>query len=134
MFKTRLKKRSNIQIVPMIDVIFFLLIFFMLFTTFRITPEGLDIQLPQAVTVTGQEEESIEVAINKNGEIFIDGGQVSTLTLREKAQRKVENNPQLIVIIKADEEVPFKRVVEVMDTVRMVGIHRIALAAERKFN
>lgn len=134
MFKTRLKKRSNIQIVPMIDVIFFLLIFFMLFTTFRITPEGLDIQLPQAVTVTGQEEESIEIAISRNEDIFLDGAQVNTFTLREQAQRKVENNPQIIAIIKADEEVSFKRVVEVMDTVRMVGIHRIALAAERKFN
>lgn len=134
MFKTKLKKRSTIQIVPMIDVIFFLLIFFMLFTTFRITPEGLDIQLPQAVTVTGQEEESLEIAINRRGELFLDGEEIDSSFLRDRAQIMVEENPNLIVIIKADEEVSFKRVVHVMDTVRMVGAHRIALAADRKFN
>lgn len=132
MFKTRLKKRSNIQIVPMIDVIFFLLIFFMLFTTFRITPEGLDLRLPQATTVTGQEDDSIVIAITKTGETFLDGEPVSKASLQERTQRLIQDNANLVVIIKAHEEVEYRHVVEVMDQVRIVGAYRIALAADRK--
>lgn len=132
MFKTRLKKRSNIQIVPMIDVIFFLLIFFMLFTTFRITPEGLDLRLPQATTVTGQEDESVIIAITKNNEFYLDGDMMGLLQIREHIQRFIQDNADLVVIIKADEEVQYKYVVEVMDHVRMVGAYRIALACDRR--
>jgi len=77
MFKPTIKKKSSIDIIPMIDVIFFILIFFMLFTTFRTSPTGIDLQLPRAVTVSEQKRENFVIDIDGNGNLYYKGEQIS---------------------------------------------------------
>jgi biopolymer transport protein ExbD len=132
MFKTTLKKKSTINIIPMIDVIFFLLIFFMLFTTFRSNPMGIDLQLPKAVTVSEQQSKSIIIDITKEGEVYYQGKKISLSNLMEIARKKINENNEIVAIINADREVRYKHLISVMDTVRQVGIYRLALAAEKK--
>ncbi|MFW6282189.1 MAG: ExbD/TolR family protein [bacterium] len=132
MFKTTLKKKSTINIIPMIDVIFFLLVFFMLFTTFRSSPTGIDLQLPTAVTVSEQENDNLIIDLDLNGDIYYDGNQISMAKLREIAEDKFNENNQIVAIINADEEAVYKHIISVMDNLRQSNVYRMALAAEEK--
>ncbi len=132
MFKPTLKKKSSINIIPMIDVIFFLLVFFMLFTSFRTNPYGIDLQLPKAVTVTQQTEDNLIIDINKSGETFYQGKKLPLGKIVNTVKEKYTNNKNLVVIINADEETRYKYLVSVMDGIRQVGVYKIALAAEEK--
>ena len=132
MFKPTLKKKSSINIIPMIDVIFFLLVFFMLFTSFRSTPEGLNMQLPKAVTATEQKSQNVVVNIDQSGNIFFDGKEVSVGQVTNMIKEKSSSTENLTAVINADKETQYKHVVTVMDSLREAGIYKLALAAEQK--
>ena len=132
MYKSTLKKKSSINIIPMIDVIFFLLVFFMLFTTFRTTPTGIDMELPRAVTVSQQKDENIIIDIDRTGKMYYQGETLSATELQQIASEKFAKNNQIVAIINADQNVVYKHIVSVMDNLRQVGIYRLALAAEKK--
>ncbi len=132
MFKPTHKKKTSINIIPMIDVIFFLLVFFMLFTSFRSNPYGMEMQLPKAVTVTEQKQENFIVNINENGEFFHEGENLPISKITELAQQKHQENNNMVVIINADSDTKYNAIVTVMDGVRQVGIYNLALAAEKK--
>jgi biopolymer transport protein ExbD len=134
MFKPTHKKKTSINIIPMIDVIFFLLVFFMLFTSFRTNPYGMEMQLPKAVTVTEQKQENFVVNITKEGEFFYQDENLPIAKISELAQEKYQNNNNLVVIINADSATKYSNIVTVMDSVRQVGIYNLALAAEKKEN
>lgn len=116
----------------MIDVIFFLLVFFMLFTTFRTTPTGIDMELPRAVTVSQQKDENIIIDIDRTGKMYYQGETLSATELQQIASEKFAKNNQIVAIINADQNVVYKHIVSVMDNLRQVGIYRLALAAEKK--
>ena len=132
MFKPTLKKKSSINIIPMIDVIFFLLVFFMLFTSFRSTPEGLDMQLPKAVTTTKQSENNIIINVTEDGNYFYQNQNINLNDLDNTIKKEHENLNNLTAIINADKEVKYRYVVDVMDNLRNAGIYKLALAAESK--
>jgi len=114
----------------MIDVIFFLLVFFMLFTTFKTTPTGLDINLPKAKTVNHQKQEQLIVNISSKGHIYLNDKLLTKAGLKDKIATKIKEDPATVVIIKADREVVYNEVVEVMDVARQVGAYKLALAAD----
>ncbi|MFP4662039.1 MAG: ExbD/TolR family protein [Halanaerobiales bacterium] len=132
MFKPTLKKKTSINIIPMIDVIFFLLVFFMLFTTFRTSPTGIDLQLPKAVTVSSQEAENMIVDLDNEGILYYEGDQISFSSLTELASDLYQQNNQIVAIINADNEVQYKHIISVMDNLRQAGIYKLALAADKK--
>ncbi len=132
MFKSTLNKKSNINIIPMIDVIFFLLVFFMLFTSFRATPEGLEMQLPTAETVTEQPQEHIVIEISPEGEYYLEGELMPLADIQSRVQELNEEEDNLVAIINADEETKYHYVISVMDSLRQGGFSNLALAAERE--
>ena len=132
MFKPTLKKKSSINIIPMIDVIFFLLVFFMLFTSFRSTPEGLNMQLPKAVTTTQQNENNLLVHITEEGNYYYKDKNVNLIKLTELVNENYSEKENVTAIINADKEVKYKHVVKVMDSLRNAGIYKLALAADPK--
>lgn len=134
MFKPTHKKKTSINIIPMIDVIFFLLVFFMLFTSFRTNPYGMEMQLPKAVTVTEQKQENFIININQEGNFFHDGESLPISKISELAQERHQENNNLVVIINADSDTKYSSIVTVMDSVRQVGIYNLALAAEKSDN
>lgn len=134
MFRTTLKKKSSINIIPMIDVIFFLLVFFMLFTTFRSNPYGIDMQLPRAVTATEQTNKNFLVEIDENGNYFYDGNNLPLSEIVAQAENRNSETDSLVVIISADKNTKYENVVSVMDGMRQVGIYKLALAAEKEGN
>lgn len=132
MFKSTLKKKSSINIIPMVDVIFFLLVFFMLFTTFRTNPMGIDMQLPTAVTATNQSEMNFIVEIDADGSYYFEGESLTLSQIISEAEvRNQDNEGQLTIIISADKETRYDNVVSLIDQMRNAGIYRLALAAEK---
>jgi biopolymer transport protein ExbD len=132
MFKTTLKKKSTINIIPMIDVIFFLLVFFMLFTTFRTTPEGIEMQLPKAVTATEQNTQNFIVQIDSDGNYYYDDQSLSLNQIISEAEVANNENNKLTIVISADKNTRYENVVSLMDGMRNVGITRLALAADKE--
>lgn len=131
MFKTKLKSRTRIDIVPMIDVIFFLLVFFMLFTTFKTTPYGFDLKLPKATAVVKTQSDNILVHIADDGQLFLKDKPVTLSELNDQVKNKLEENPQITVVIKADQNAQYKYLIQVMDTVSQAGGSKFSLAAEK---
>lgn len=110
----------------------FLIAFFMLFTTYRTNPAGLTVKLPRAVTATSQETAGIVVVIDRAGDVYLENRRMTLDGLRQDIERSVEANPNQFVIIRADRDARYSRLVEVMDAARLAGATRLALAAERK--
>lgn len=125
------KRRSSPDITPMIDVVFFLLVFFMVFFTVRTAPLGLDVQLPRAVTGNPQASASFEVVVDKSGAFYVAGRRVSGTELRQVLSERLQVNPDTFVIVKADKEVRYEHVVSALDHVRGVGGYRLGLAVEQ---
>ncbi|MGI6038363.1 MAG: ExbD/TolR family protein [Limnochordia bacterium] len=131
MFVTRRKRRARVEITPLIDVIFSLLVFFMIFSSFDVDRTSIDIELPKAATASAQQSSSITISINKSGTMHIDGKAVNVRELQSRVKQAIEKQPNTFVIIKADKETRYDNVVRAMDAVRSVGGHRLGLAVER---
>ena len=126
-FGTRRRhRRPIINITPLIDVMFLLLIFFMVSSTFR-EHLGIDITLPRAATGSEQAEDGHEITVKTSGDIFIGQRLVSVEELRESLTALVAEEPEAVITLRADEAAAFQRVVTVIDTVRGVGGMRLVI-------
>ena len=125
-----LRRRPRVEIVNMVDVMFFLLAFFMLFSTFRTTPAAIDVDLPRAVTAQREPAGEMMVTIDAQGRMFVDGRQVSSQQLQALAGQAVQRRPDVLVIVRADRQVQYDRVVEAIDAVRRAGVYRLGLAVQ----
>ena len=130
----RRKKRieSPPDITPMIDVVFLLLIFFMISTTFINTP-GIKITLPEATSdEIKTEKTTIRLAISDKGEIYIDDEKVGLEALGNIFTNAAKEAKESIVIISADENASHGTVVGVMDSAKHSGITRLAIETQAK--
>ncbi len=130
-FKIRQEEELQIGLTPLIDVVFILLIFFMVTTTFDRSSE-LRIELPDA---TAQEkatqEETLEIAIDANGQFFVN--QVRVVSSSPKAlylaiSKVAGDNREMPVVLKADAKTPHQYVVTAMDTIGRLGMTRLSIA------
>ncbi len=128
----RSKRRIGGQpnIVPMIDVVFFLLVFFMLFTSLREAATSFDIDLPQVISDTAQHSSTFEIAVSREGNFYINGTQVNDSELRNALLKAKENNPNVFVIVKGDKRTDFENVVNAMDNIRQIGVYDLGLAVQ----
>lgn len=126
------KRKSEINVVPMLDVIFFLLIFFMLFTTFRTETQGFNLNLPKAVTGDGQSAQLLTITVTQDGTTFVGDLRADAQLIQGQVRKYLDKEPQGIVLVKADESVRYRYIVQVMDSVRAVGGYRVALAVQQE--
>ncbi|MEN9464403.1 MAG: hypothetical protein RL217_584 [Pseudomonadota bacterium] len=122
---------NNIDLTPMLDVIFIMLIFFIVTTSF-VRESGVTVNRPSASTAEEKKGSNILVAIRANGEIWIDRRAVDVRAVRPNIERMKAENPEGAVIIQADEYSPTGLLVKVMDQVRLAGITNISISAEAK--
>lgn len=122
---------AQINIVPMIDVIFAILTFFIMSTLYLTRSEGLPVNLPQATTAKNDRPAQVTVTINKTGEIFLNKEAVSLEQLANQVRAKVEPQKPLMVILNADEAVNHGQVVAVMDKVRQVEGVKLGIATRK---
>jgi biopolymer transport protein ExbD len=125
------ESKPRIEIIPMIDIMMFLLVFFMLSTLSMIQGSGLKLNLPQSSTATQVESAKLTLGVNKEGALFVESKPISEPELVSrlkslKAEKKVD------VIIMGDEGTEYQKIVKAMDVVRTAGITSVALATSGK--
>lgn len=135
--RTRQREAPDINLTPLIDVVFLLLIFFMVSTTFKREAQ-LKVDLPEAAAAPVQaQEKTIEIVINAEGRYFINGKEV--VNTRQKtlilAMKKTSGgNNKLPLIIRADAKTPHQAVVTAMDAARQLGFVNLSIATAQTKN
>jgi biopolymer transport protein ExbD len=122
---------AQINIVPMIDVVFALLTFFIMSSLVLTRSEGLPINLPQASTAKSQPQKQAIITIDPAGKLSLNRQTVALDQLASQIQAFIQANKETIVIINADEQVQHGRVIAVMDQVRRVQGAKLAIATQR---
>ncbi len=120
---------SEVNLTPMLDVVFIMLIFFIVTASF-VKEAGIDVTRPPAATAERKERGNILVAITENDQIWVDRRQVDPRALRANIERLHAENPQGSVVIQADQNSKNGLLVQVMDAARLAGVNSVALAAE----
>ena len=125
------RSEETFDLTPLIDVVFLLLIFFMVSTTFIREPGGLRVDLPHSDTQEFiREGDELVIKISVDGEVFLDEVRMDDDALKGELHRTVRKDPETTIIIKADKNVEHGRVVQVMDIAKRIGLHRLAVATE----
>jgi biopolymer transport protein ExbD len=125
-------KKARIEIIPMIDTIFFLLVFFMISTLSMSQYKGMPVNLPKAASGQQAPAASAAITINKDHQIFLDKHSVDQTILGELLRAQIAKNPELLVVINADDGVEHGHVVEVMDIARNANVAKMAIAVKPK--
>ncbi|MEM9949037.1 MAG: biopolymer transporter ExbD [Cyanobacteria bacterium P01_D01_bin.36] len=120
-----------INILPMIDVIFAILAFFIISTLFLTRAEGFSVDLPEAESSETQQDAFITVTIEENGDISINKESVSLEDLTETVQAQMGDNEQALVTVKADETIDYGQFVAVMDKLRSVEGASLGMATQQ---
>ena len=121
---------AQIDLTPMLDMSFILLIFFIVTTSF-VKEAGIDVSRPSAATAERKERGNILIAIRSNGEIWIDKRGVDKRAVRATVERLHAENPEGSVVIIADKTSETGTLVEVMDQVRLAGVFNVSIAADQ---
>ncbi|MBV32884.1 MAG: biopolymer transporter ExbD [Porticoccaceae bacterium] len=123
---------SQIDLTPMLDVVFIMLIFFIVTSTF-VKESGVDVSRPNADTAVVTESNSIQIGITSSNQIFMDKRQVDKRAVRANVERGLAENPGAAVIIVADADSKTETLIEVMDQSRLAGAVSVSVAADKGY-
>jgi len=123
------EEESEINLTPMLDVVFIMLIFFIVTANFIKEP-GLEVNRPDSDTSEIQENAAILIAVGGNDEIYMDGRRIDVRQVKAIVLKLLADNPQGTVVIQADETASADAIIQVMDGARDAGVFDISLAAE----
>ena len=124
------KKKPRIEIIPMIDTMFFLLVFFMIATLSMTMQHGMPVNLPEASSTTDKITEPVSLTITENEDVYYNKELISINELRTRLLGLIQTTADPTIVINADEHVEHGLVIKVMDTVRLSGIHNMAIATK----
>jgi len=120
---------ADIDLTPMLDVVFILLIFFIVTASF-VKQTGIEVNKPEAETAATQERGNILIAISDTNQIWMDKRLIDPRALQANIERLIAENPKSTIIIQADSKSTNEKLVKVMDAAHQAGVFNIALAAE----
>lgn len=124
-------KKPELVIIPMIDIMFFLLVFFMLSTMYMTELKALPIRLPTAQSTEIIQEKPFVVTMKEDGTVWIEEQQADLDQVIRLAKEENKRNPKFSVMIRGDEGVEYGKIIRFLDLMKSAGITRIGLAAER---
>ena len=131
-YKPRPRLKVEIPLTPLIDIVFLLLIYFLLTTNFMVD-EGIKIKLPQAKASAPQTEKEITVYVDRQGRAFLGTEEVSLSMLFDRLKEMIGGKEDKLVVIRADRAVILNKAVKVMDVAKAAGAGRLCLATEKEF-
>jgi len=123
------EEEQEINITPMLDVVFIMLIFFIVTASF-VKESGIEVNRPSAVTAVVQEKGNILVAVTETGEIWVNRRQVDPRAVRANIERLHAENPQGSVVIQADRNSTTEMLVQVMDAARQANVTDVSIATQ----
>jgi len=124
------KKSAKFDLTPLIDVVFLLLIFFMLTTTFVNLENRVKVNLQSGDFASAESSENIIVTITENNTIYFNGKLIDPLKLTESVAINIKDEPEKIVVLEADQNVLHGKVIRIMDLIKKGGAERIAIATQ----
>jgi biopolymer transport protein TolR len=119
---------AEINVVPLVDVVLVLLVIFMV--TAPMLYRGLDINLPQTATNTIKPEQRVVLTVERDRQIYLDKEHVPLVQLGPRLQTLRLSNPAVSVFLRADRDVPYGTVVQVMDSIKKAGIDKLGMVTE----
>lgn len=127
-FRANDEDEAAIDMTPMLDIVFIMLIFFIVTTSF-VKESGLDVNRPEAATATKKDSANILIGISQTGDIWIDKRKVDVRAVRANIEKIKAENPESSVVIQSDKDAATGVLVKVMDQVKLAGISAISIAA-----
>ena len=126
------KKEPTIMIIPMIDIVFFLLVFFMVGTLYMNTEQQIPLNLPSTSTSTAKSIEPIIITLTTSHKLYIDNREISADTLSQEVQDIVRTTPRQAFVIRASKDVYYNEVIALLDMLKVNGAKYISVATDRK--
>jgi biopolymer transport protein ExbD/biopolymer transport protein TolR len=127
-FKKRWQEDIRVDVTPLVDIVFNLLLFFMITTTFVIAP-GIKVNLPKSKAVEiKRAKKELRIAVTKEKDIFFNQQKVTLNKLYDELTKVAEKNVEAVVIIQADIDVNHGTVVQILDAAKSVGLTKLAIA------
>jgi biopolymer transport protein ExbD len=123
------EENAEIDMTPMLDVVFILLIFFIVTASF-VKEAGIDVNRPEAATAVKKERANILVAISDKGDVWINKRKVDIRSVQANIERLKAENPQGTVVIQADKKATTDTLIKVMDSARAAGVYDVSIAAQ----
>lgn len=126
------KKEPTIMIIPMIDIVFFLLVFFMVGTLYMNTEQQIPLNLPSTSSSTAKSIEPIIITLTTSHKLYIDNREVSADNLSQEVQDIVRTTPRQAFVIRASKDVYYNEVIALLDMLKVNGAKYISVATDRK--
>jgi len=130
-FEGRARIHSHLDIAPLIDIVFLLLVFFMLTSTFMV-PEAIELELPESSSAQVSDVTPIIVSLNERGELALNGERIALEQLRATMEPLIQQNADAPITLKSDASTRVQLLLQVMDEIRAAGGTDVALATTQK--
>ena len=121
--------KPEVVIIPMIDIMFFLLVFFIMSTLYMVNVKTVDVNLPKAQSAQTQLNVTYLVTVRKDGSLWLEDQPIDADTLVQQARMESQKNPRFAVVVRADGDMNYSGVMELLNRFRQAGITRFGLAA-----
>ena len=122
--------KPEVMIIPMIDIMFFLLVFFMLSTLYMVDLKTVAVNMPKAQNAEMQTNVNYLVTMKKDGSLWLEYQQIDEKTLIAQAKAENKKNPKFAVVLRADQDIDYGKVIVFLDQLKGAGLTRFGLAAE----
>lgn len=128
---SRRKRKPRVDLIPLVDMMCYLIFFFMIFTSFRTNTTGMPLELPRAATPQELASEIVIVSADSAGGLFVGEEKVDIAAIPGKVRLALEKDPNELFAIKADKSVTYENLIAIVDAIRLGGGVHLALAVER---
>jgi biopolymer transport protein ExbD len=122
---------TGINVTPLVDITLVLLIIFMVTATF-ISEQALQVHLPKVVKEEKAPQPALTVSLGEHGELKFNHKNIDLSGLTQQMTVETSVNPEVQVILKADKDIPYEKLAEVLDAIKLGGVRKVALAMDRK--
>ncbi|AIF49808.1 biopolymer transporter ExbD [Pelosinus sp. UFO1] len=128
----RLDNQPQLMIIPMIDIIFFLLVFFMMSTLSMVEQRAIPVNLPQAAASLQDMQHNTAITVMQDGNVMFDQETIPLNLLGKRAKTALLQQPENVFVLRADKQTEYEKVVAALDELKAAGARRISIATERK--
>lgn len=128
----RIQNQPELMIIPMIDIIFFLLVFFMISTLSMTELRTIPVNLPQASAVQQDIPRNVTITVTQSGTILFEQEEIPLSLLAKRVSIQLAQQPDNVFILRADKQVDYGKVITVLDELKSAGAHRVSVATEQK--
>lgn len=125
-------KKARIEIIPMIDTIFFLLVFFMIASLAMTTAKGMPVNLPRASTATERPVVKVVLTLTDSGNYYVDKQPIEFRDISSALKTRLRDNPSAVVVINCDKAQPWKNGIQLADEAKRAGARFLTIATEPK--